>query len=255
MFIQKLMHTTTTPLHPPQRVSERNMLTVAILIITIALQFAALNSTWYSTEMHTQRSDLSPGAWDNSSIQQYDSLSARTTITHDSDNGSNWDDEPDAYSDSYTLENVEMLGDFDNMVLSKRLTTIALYTSMTFTIITLFFASIRSLGTPSNILAIRAPAAISLIVTTMILVSFPFLFEPLPDVSDDTQAPEITCETESGLEIPEFWYTADGENCQIDSNPALYNIQGKTGISSGYFVGLVVLFFQFYALYLVRRNE
>ena len=250
-----------SPQHPPQHVSQRNMQAVSILVIVIALQFAAINSSWHSTESHAQRTDLGPNSWDHTSTEVYDYLHQRTTVNHDTDNGTNWDQEPDYSANSGTVENVDMLGEFDNTVKSKRIVLVALYCSLTLSITTLLLSIIRSLGTPSKLSTIITPSLASLLITLLVLTSFPFVFDPDPDYTDSNDdSSTIVCEEESGISVPNFWTNVEGKNCQFyddesNSNGAEFDIQVKSGISTGYYISIIVLLLQLYTLKLVRWNR
>jgi len=239
-----------------RKVPDRTLLAVALSVIIIALQFAALNFPWYIIEMHTQRTDLDldGASWNTTSFIQYDLLHERSVIIENSEYS--WLDamEPWSITGSYTEKNIEMLGDYDNTVLSKRVTITALYISMIFSIITLFFVVLRSAKPFANEKRYWAPAALALMYTASILVCFPFIFDPLPDVSEGEPL-EIICEEESSIVIPKVWESSEGENCQINSDTNTYNIQAAARVSSGYFIELGVILLQFFILYLVRRTE
>jgi len=240
----------------PRPVSERSLLAIAVLILTITIQIAALNSSWFFIEVHSEEQDPDPEVYDRTTISIHDSLHDRVTVSEQEEMyWSSYNDEYRYDSDaiSHVRDNDEMMGDYDNMVMSKRTTLVMVYGSLICTIITFAFVLLRAVAPFDNANSIRAPAAIGVVISCLILALFPFIFTPLNDATHagHSESSEMDCNSERTSGIPIIWVTYDADNCV--SGGKHVDLTGVARVSTGYFLQFGVMALQFIGLAVVRK--
>jgi hypothetical protein len=243
-------------------VADRFLFAVALIIITLACQVASLNTSWYRLEANIDEVSLDePSEYDKTKVIQSDLLDERITTYDNNQRSVNSFSNTESYSNSSSSEyetNQELVGTNRATVFTKQITYWFHFAAITMTAVSLLFVLLRTIVKFESPKMIRAPTAIAIMLTGLILVIFPIIFQPTSDESireSENDDYGFSCEFEETGGIPKLFETVELSRCNVTST-SYYDIEGSGRISTGYFLELLsLLFLMVTSLYLNKKKK